>query len=149
MLSLQAATGKDLPVLARMSCELIEDEGATTSRSLAEVEHRLAEWLEDGWSIDLFLHDGDIAGYAIYQFRPDEYYPERTVAYLRDFFIARPLRRQGLGRLAFDALIRERFPAASAVVLEVLVSNDKGREFWSALGFQPFSITMKLPLQGA
>lgn len=145
-LTLRSATAKELPAVARMALELVEDEGASTSRTLADVERRFAGWMAEGWSLDLLLDGGELAGYALYQFRPDEYYPEQVITYLRDFLIERQKRGQGTGRLAFDLLVRERFPAGKTVVLEVLSANISGRRFWDALGFQPFSTTMTLRL---
>jgi GNAT superfamily N-acetyltransferase len=66
------------------------------------------------WNADLFVHAdshaGDtIVGYALYQHRRDEFFPERRIVYLRQFLIEREYRRRGLGGSALRELFTTRF----------------------------------------
>ncbi len=81
-------------------------------------------------------------GYAVYTRRPDEYRPEQTVVYLRQFYIERQQRRRGLGRRAFTLLAQTDFPAGCRVEIDVLATNPVGQQFWAALGFMPYSAAM-------
>jgi GNAT superfamily N-acetyltransferase len=112
--------------------------------SVAELERRMHGWLESGWLIDIFLEDGKVIGYAVHQRCTDEYHPAETVIYLRQLFIERGHRNHGLGTLAFQDLVRTRFPRRSTVVIDVLVSNPKGLTFWERLGFRAYSTKMRL-----
>lgn len=141
-LTLRAATLLDLPLLVAMNQELIEDEGGTNPMTPAQLEQRMRRWLGH-WHIDLFTQDSLIAGYCVYRIQTYEFSRENTV-YIRHYFITRELRRQGLGREAMKLLKQNRFPENTRVFLEVLWRNQRGRDFWEALGFSPYSVTMKL-----
>ena len=83
-------------------------------------------------------------GYAVYQLRPDEYFPQERHVYLRQLFVRREARRQGVGRAAFRLLRDECFPAGAPIALDVLETNAAGRAFWEALGFRPYCTAMLL-----
>jgi len=112
--------------------------------SIDELQERLMNWLCSDWQVDVVMEGKDIAGYAVYQQRKDEYYPDRTVVYLRQFYIERDKRNRGLGSLAFRTLANERFPPGSTVVIDALASNPDGYRFWAKVGFQPYCTTMHL-----
>lgn len=62
--------------------------------------------------------------------------------YLRQFFIVRDRRRQGLGRNAFEMLCREILPPGTDITLEVLERNPAGLAFWQALEFGAYARTL-------
>ena len=146
-LSHRDATPDDAPTLAPMNRRLIEDERHVNPMSLSELEARMRDWLERGeYRAALFFAEAEPdapAGYVLYQPRRDEYFPERVVVYVRHFYVERGRRRQGIGRLAFETIARERFPVGATLDLEVLASNPVGREFWASLGFEPRYTAMR------
>lgn len=142
--AIRQATIEDIPVLARMNRQLIEDEDSRNPMSVAQLGERMAGWLQAEWIIDLIELDSQTIGYAVFQIRKDAYDPEANEVYLRQFYIERGWRRRGLGTLAVQKLIRDYFPDHCTVVLEVLAGNPAGRQFWSRLGFQPYATTMRL-----
>ncbi len=148
-LLIRAATESDLPILARMNKYLIEDEGSRNPKSVVELQHRMSEWLQGDWNVELLVDEETIVGYAVYQFRKDEYYPDKTAVYLRQFFIDRDKRNKGLGNLAFKTLAQTRFPTGCTIVIDALASNPRGYKFWSKLGFQPYCTTMHLQNQAS
>ncbi|MCL5998554.1 MAG: GNAT family N-acetyltransferase [Chloroflexi bacterium] len=95
---LRSATPDDVALLARMNRQLIEDEGSRNPMSLDQLEARMRCWLGGGWSITIVLAGDEVAGYAVYQVRRDEYCPDQQLVYVRQFFIRRELRRQGIGK---------------------------------------------------
>jgi GNAT superfamily N-acetyltransferase len=154
-LSICTAADDDVLLLAQMNQRLIEDEGSRNPMSLPELEERMRGWLQGGWHVDLVLASQAITGqppgagrlivgYAVYQLREDEYDRSRPVIYLRQFFIDRPYRNNGLGTLALNALVRSRFPARCTVVVDVLAGNPRGLRFWERVGFCPSMTTLKL-----
>ena len=145
--SIRPAAETDLPALARMNKRLIDDEGSRNPMPVEALQARMQAWLSADWRIDLFLHEAAVAGYAVYQLRPDEYAPDQVQVYLRQFYIERDRRGRGLGALAFQALIGSRFPPGSRVVIEALASNPRGHHFWSKLGFQSYATTMHFQQQ--
>jgi len=143
-LLIRSADEADLPLLAQMNKCLIEDEGSRNPMSLDQLADRMRGWLLGNWHLKLFATDGGAVGYAVYQARRDEYFPEQTIVYLRQFYIEREMRGQGLGTAAFRALAAEHFPPGSRVVIDALASNPRGHDFWRHVGFEPYCTTMHL-----
>jgi GNAT superfamily N-acetyltransferase len=131
------ATLDDVALLARMNRGLIDDERARNPMNLAQLEERMCGWLERGeYRGELFYREGEPVAYALYQLRQDEYYREHVEVYLRQFYVERAFRRQGVGRAAIDLLSRTRLPAGCAVSIDVLTTNSRGYAFWSSVGFR-------------
>ena len=144
-ITIRSADLNDVSVLAKMNSRLVEDQESENTWSLAKYEQRFSEWLQDGtWHIDMILQDGQCVGYAVYQPRSDYYNPDQPVIYVRQYYIERTHRRQGLGRAAFQELIDSRFPTGyQAIALDVVATNPVGQAFWEKLGFAPYFISMK------
>jgi len=106
----------NLPMLARMNKRLIEDEGSRNPMSVDELQQRMNGWLHGDWQVRLLLEEETVVGYAVYQFRKDEYFPDKTAVYLRQFYIERDKRNKGLGSLAFKTLAQTHFPAGCTIV---------------------------------
>lgn len=140
---LRAANHIDLPLLARMNHQLIEDEASRNHMTLAELEARMLGFLEAGWQVVLIENDAEIVGYALFQSRPDEYEPDRSEVYVRQFFIDREHRMQGIGRRAYQALVADWFPADATIVLDVLEANSAARRFWESLGLKAYCTTLR------
>lgn len=141
---IQQAKLSDVPLLAQMNDRLVVDQGSLNPFSMAELEQRFNEWLQTGtWQVDVVLEREQVVGYAVYQQREDYYYPDQRVVYVRQFYIEREYRGQGVGRAAFQALRQSRFPKGFPVALDVVATNPAGQHFWSKLGFSPYFVAMK------
>ena len=145
-ISIRAADETDLPLLAQMNKRLIEDEGSRNPMSVPELRHRMGGWLHGDWKVDRFVEGNITLGYAVYQFREDEYAPDKTVVYLRQMYIDRGKRSRGLGALAFKLLAQTRLPAGCTIVIDVLATNPRAAKFWSQVGFKPYCATMHLQI---
>jgi ribosomal protein S18 acetylase RimI-like enzyme len=143
MLTLHRATAHDVFILAQMNQRLIEDEGSSNPMTLTQLESRLRMWLNGEWRGEIFMHDSNVVGYAIYRLQRGEFDNRETV-YIRHYYIERDYRRLGYGRAGIEKLKNERFPAGTTVYLEVLTHNIRGRIFWKAMGFEEYSVTMRL-----
>jgi GNAT superfamily N-acetyltransferase len=128
----------DAPVLSQMNERLIRDERHRNPMSLAELESRMKCWLAGEYRAALFEDDAGPAGYALFRFDPD-------YVYLRQFFIVPDRRRQGRGREAMAWLSQNVFPPDVRVRIDVLVSNLGVIDFWHAIGFTDYAITMEKP----
>ncbi len=137
------------PQLARMNSCLVDDQGSENPFSLTEYEDRFREWLNTNiWTVDVFLHDGQIIGYSVYQERTDYYDPNETVIYIRQYYIKRSHRRLGLGKAAFQILIDTRFPkGVQSIALHVMATNSVGQNFWRKMGFNEYFILIKKELK--
>jgi len=134
---LREATAEDLPLLAELNRQLIQDQRSSNQMSVAELEERMRGWLRAEYRAVVFEIDSQHVAYAL--FRLDE-----GGIHLRQFFVARAFRRQGIGRSAIESF-RERFvPPGAALTLEVLVHNSAGLGFWRALGFQERALSFRL-----
>ena len=136
-IELRRATPGDVRALAGMNRQLIEDEGSHNPMSLRDLEARMMGWITEGWDILLILREGETAGYCLYREIPDEYFPDRIEIYIRQFFVKREHRGLGIGRSAFEKIMRERLPAGVRVSVDALETNPRGQRFWEKLGFEP------------
>lgn len=137
-MQLREATADDLSLLAELNRQLIQDQRASNPMSVAELEARMRGWLVAEYRAVVFEIDSKPVAYGL--FRPNE-----GGIHLRQFFVARAFRRQGIGRRAIEAF-RQRFvPPGAALTLEVLVHNSPGLAFWRALGFQEHALSFRLP----
>jgi len=139
-IELWSATLVDSFTLAQMNHELILDEGCRNPMSIVEIELRMRNWLESTYKAVLFYHEAEIIGYSLYQEQSDEYFLDKIDVYLRQFFIKRLRRGQGLGRRAFEKLCNEIFLAGSNITLDALESNPGGQAFWQKVGFKPYYV---------
>ena len=138
----QIATLEEIPLLAQMNRQLVEDE---------QHRHRLMsnQWLEErmrqlmaaGYEAALFEIEGRFVAYALYRQHPDH----EDSLYLRHFWVDRSLRRQGVGRAAMRILKNVIWPAEKRITVEVLIDNETARSFFQAAGFKPYSLELELP----
>jgi GNAT superfamily N-acetyltransferase len=143
-LYLRKAEMSDVQLLAEMNKQLIEDECSETPLGLQGLQDRIISWLEAEWQIDLMYFDSTVIGYALYQYRHNLYDENRKEVYIRQYFIRREHRNQGLGRVGIKMLREERFKEIETINIDVLESNPKGLNFWKTVGFQPYYTNMRL-----
>lgn len=130
------ATEADVPLLADLNRQLREDEAPLAEPLRVNFEERMQGWLAGEYAAVLFELDETPIGYALWRDN------EGRGIYLRQFFVARERRRQGLGRKAFELLSRDVLPPGTDITLEVLEQNPVGFAFWRALGFGAYARTL-------
>jgi GNAT superfamily N-acetyltransferase len=135
------AQDADLPLLARWNRELQEDEGAA-AMSAEALLGRLRRWLSSEYTAILFDSQETPIGYALFR-RTDPDLKDPSGVYLRQFFVSRDKRRQGMGTRAMELLLADVL-GGHRVILEALNSNPAGHAFWRSLGFQPYSVRYDL-----
>lgn len=64
--------------------------------------------------------------------------------YLRQLFVVRHRRRQGVGRQAVALLRRQIWPGNKRLTVEVLTSNAGGVAFWRACGYRDYCMTLEI-----
>lgn len=143
-LDIRRCTPADFDVLAQMNRELIEDEGHRNPMSVLQLKERFRRFVtEDGYTVDLVLFGGEVAGFATHRYEPDDAEASGMHVHLRQFYIARGKRRGGIGTSALELLIHARFKAGDRIFLDVLEANPGGKHFWSKTGFTPYGTTME------
>jgi len=136
-LNFRFATEADCPQLAALNHQLIRDEGHRNRMTVPELEERMRQWLASEYRAVLFEQAGETVAYALYRVTPDG-------IYLRQFFVQRQRRRQGIGRAALERLVTQVFPAGVRVTVEVLVHNRPAHDFWRAVGFQDYAVALEM-----
>ena len=136
MTDFRLATQDDAPALAEMNRCLIQDEGHRNAISLDQLTERMRRWLEAEYQAVMFYEEQQLVGYALFKHEPEW-------IYLRQFFICRDRRRQGLGRAAIEWLSANLSADRSRLRLDVLVNNSAGIAFWTSLGFTDYCLTME------
>ena len=133
-MQIKKCTEQDIPELAAMNKQLIEDEKSDNPMSITELENRMRGFLSGEYEAYFFLNENNIAGYALVK-------NNCTPPYLRQFFICRKFRRMHLGSEAFKLLLEA--VGTDIVDIEVLPWNEVGIKFWEKLGFKEISRYMR------
>jgi ribosomal protein S18 acetylase RimI-like enzyme len=131
------ATVDDCALLAELNHQLIRDEGHRNKMTVHELEQRMKGWLASEYAAVIFETKGEVVAYALYRDEPDE-------LYLRQLFVARNHRRQGIGRAAMEILRTQLWPNNKRLTVSVLVQNTAAVAFWRAVGYQDYSLTLEI-----
>ena len=139
-LKFRFATESDVPWLARMNQQLIQDEGHRNKMSLPELEQRMSNFLQTEYdAVVAGLGQTDIA-YALYRQDPEW-------LYLRQIYIIEEMRRRGFGRRFIEWLRNNPWKKCKRIRTDVLVGNIAGLGFWKAVGFKEYCITLEMENQ--
>lgn len=136
-LRIDRAESADIPLLAELNFQLMEDEAHPYPLEMPALRDRMTRWLEGEYHVLLFRRGDRTSGYAVWRL-------EDRGAYMRHFFICRDQRRQGLGRAAMALLRRDALPKDHPLQIEVAVWNQRAIDFWHAIGFKDFGLSMEL-----
>ena len=127
----------DIPLLARINKQLIEDEWGGGGMPLHRLEARIRRWLEEGeYQAILFEEKDATVAYALV-------HTDEESAYIRHFFVLPEHRRGGIGRRVVDTLMKDVIPPTARTTLDVLASNRTGHRFWHSVGFTDYAIRME------
>jgi 2-amino-4-hydroxy-6-hydroxymethyldihydropteridine diphosphokinase len=130
------ATLRDVPLLARLNRQLVMDEEARTRLTLDGLEARMRGWLRGEYAATIFELAGESVAYALYR-------KTECGAHIRQFFVVRHARRQGIGRRAIELLLERVLASESTIELGVLAHNRRALGFWKAVGFAEYVITLE------
>ena len=136
-MTFRGAARGDCPLLAELNHQLIRDEGHRNPKTVPELEQRMRGWLTGEYRAVIFEDGDEIVAYALYREQPEE-------IYLRQLFVVRNRRRQGLGRRAVEILRSEIWPKTKRLTVDVLVTNKTAIAFWRAVGYADYSLTLEI-----
>jgi len=136
-ISISIATESDIPRLAELNRQLMEDEVHPHMLDLDALRARMTRWVAGEYRVLLFRRGEKVCGYGAWRM-------EERGAYLRHFFICRDQRRKGLGRAIVAQLRRDHFPKDRPLQLEAAIWNTDAIAFWRAIGFKDFGLTLEL-----
>src|SRR5262245_42767926 len=122
-MTFRAATLDDCPRLAELNHQLIRDEGHRNRMTVPELERRMRGWLSDEYRAVVYEDAGEVVAYALFREQPEE-------IYLRQLFVVRHRRSQGIGRRAVEILQSQIWPKTKRLTVDVLVANERAVRFW-------------------
>ena len=131
-----AAVG-DCARLAEWNHQLIRDEGHRNPMTVTQLEKRMRGWLKKEYRAVIFEEKGGWVAYALYR-------EEAQEIYLRQLFVARERRREGIGKRAAGILREKIWPKNKRLTLEVLAANAAGLAFWRAEGYADYSLMLEI-----
>jgi len=131
------AEAGDCALLGELNHQLIRDEGHRNPMTVPELAHRMKRWLEREYTGLLFEEGKEVVGYALFREDAEE-------VYLRQLFVARNRRRQGVGREAVRILRAEVWPKNKRLTVDVLVANKNAVAFWRAVGYRDYGLTLEI-----
>lgn len=133
-MKIEKCTLKDIPRLAALNKQLIEDEKSDNPMNMSELEERMTGFLSSEYEAYFFVAEEKVIGYALVK-------NTCNPLYLRQFLIDREYRRKHYGTEAFDALMN--YLNVDSMDIEVLPWNERGIRFWENCGFREISRYMR------
>lgn len=107
----------------------------------SEREGRLGRWIDSEYIAVLFSSQHQTLGYTLY--RPTDPDSEGLVpgVFIRQFFVVRDVRRQGIGRQMFEILTEHIWPDNCNILLDTEYENRGAQAFWRSLGFAEYHVS--------
>ena len=133
-IEIKKITLEDVPQLAVLNKQLIEDEKSNNPMSIEELEERMSGFLNSEYEAFFFLIEETVVGYALVKH-------SCTPLYLRQFLIAREYRQRHYGTEALRLLLE--YLGVDQMDIEVLPWNERGMRFWESCGFKEISRYMR------
>jgi len=137
MMTFRHATLDDCPLLSGLNHQLIRDEGHRNQMTVLELEQRMRGWLSGEYRAVIFEDAGDVVAYGLYR-------EQLELIYLRQLFVVRHRRRQGLGRQAVEILRSQVWPKDKRLTVDVLVANQSGVAFWRSVGYTDYALSLEI-----
>lgn len=131
------ATTSDCALLAEWNHQLIRDEGHRNPMTVEELQRRMERWLSGEYQAVIFEDNGEPVAYALFCDQPQE-------ICLRQLFVVRHRRSQGLGRRAVEILRSQVWPSTKRLTVEVLVANKRAVAFWRKVGYMDYSLSLEI-----
>ena len=136
-LTFRPARSDDCGLLAELNHQLIRDEGHRNAMTVPQLEERMRGFIQGEYCAIVFEQGGEVVAYALYRERPEE-------IYLRQLFVVRARRRQGIGRKAVEILRSQVWPKTKRLTVEVLVKNQDAVAFWRAVGYADYALVLEI-----
>ncbi len=94
-------------------------------------------WLAGEYRAVLFQDVEEVVAYDLFREQPDE-------VYLRQFFVARDRRSQGIGRRAVEILRSQVWSTTKRLTVGVLIANKRGVSFWRRVGYTDYCLSLEI-----
>jgi GNAT superfamily N-acetyltransferase len=142
-MTFRIATLDDCRLLAEMNQQLLQDERHRNRfMTPAQLEERMRGFIAGEYTAVIFQDEGKVVAHALYQEVPNE-------IYLRQLFVVRDRRREGVGRQVIGLLRSKIWPANKRLTVDVLIHNTVAIAFWRSVGYQDYSLALEIPADDA
>lgn len=131
------ATLDDCARLAELNHQLIHDEGHRNPMTPPELEQRMRAWLSGEYRAVIYEDAGEVVAYALFREQAQE-------IYLRQLFVVRHRRSQGIGHRAVEILRSQVWPKGKRLTVEVLVANQRAVSFWRSVGYRDYALSLEI-----
>ncbi len=135
-LTTRFASVEDCSMLAAWNYQLIRDEGHRNPMDVWELEERMRGWLMSGEYLAVIFEDHEPVAYALFKETNEE-------IYLRQFFVVRHRRHEGIGSCAMAQLFAL-WPKEKRWTVSVLTKNTPAVAFWQAVGYADYALTLEI-----
>jgi len=130
----------EIKELSELNGLLHEDEGAVPMDAKVR-EDRLRNWIDAEYTAVLFSNQNQTVGYTLFrQTDPDSEGLDPGV-FIRQYFVVRDQRRNGLGRQMFNILTTNIWPRGCGILLDTKYENQRAQAFWRSLGFSEYHLS--------
>jgi GNAT superfamily N-acetyltransferase len=136
-MTFRPATLDDCPLLAELNHQLIRDEGHRNRMTVPELEQRMRGWLSGEYRAVIYEDGKEVVAYGLYREQLEE-------IYLRQLFVVRNRRRQGIGRSAVQILRSQVWAKDKRLTVDVLVANQSGIAFWRSVGYTDYALSLEI-----
>jgi predicted acetyltransferase len=123
--------------LAELNHQLIGDEGHRNPMTVPELEQRMRDWLSGDYHAIIYEDGGEVVAYALFREQAEE-------IYLRQLFVVRHRRSQGIGRQAVEILRSQIWPKTKRLTVDVLVANKRAISFWRSVGYADYALSLEI-----
>jgi ribosomal protein S18 acetylase RimI-like enzyme len=137
MLEYHIANETNLDILAQWNHQLIRDEGHRNQMTVSQLRDRMREWLSGDYTAVIFDKDGKTVAYALFRENENEFY-------LRQLFVKREKRHQGIGKEAVGILKEGIWTKSKRLTVDVLSGNKQGIAFWRSVGYKDYCLTLEI-----
>jgi ribosomal protein S18 acetylase RimI-like enzyme len=137
MLEYHIANETNLDILAQWNHQLIRDEGHRNQMTVSQLRDRMREWLSGDYTAVIFDKDGKTVAYALFRENENE-------IYLRQLFVKREKRHQGIGKEAVRILKEGIWTKSKRLTVDVLSGNKQGIAFWRSVGYKDYCLTLEI-----
>jgi ribosomal protein S18 acetylase RimI-like enzyme len=131
------ATLNDVSLLAKLNHQLIRDEEHRNPMTVPELKKRMQAWLVADYEAIIFEDEAGVVAYALYRDDGQE-------IYLRQFFVVRQRRQEGVGQQAMQILFDQIWAKDKRLLVEVLCQNKPAIRFWKKVGFKEYSLALEI-----
>jgi len=105
--------------------------------TVPELRERMRAWISGEYKAVIFGPEVDPVAYALFKETAAE-------VYLRQLFVRRDRRSEGIGRKSVDILRERVWPRQKRLTVEVLTANTRAVRFWRTIGYKDYSLTLEI-----